>query len=195
MRSRKTAGGGFIAGTGAQSPRGWVRVTPAAAFSPRDTAEGGVIFKKKMWLSNGFYHGSVLHRDLWSSSDGATWVRVLDNTPYDGYSELAVYRDKLWAVKGTVWNSDDGVDWKPVSPRTPFGVRGYGELVVFRDRLWQLGSGKDVWHTADGVTWAVRPQSQSGGSAMPWRHGFRPRTSHGGHRQRCQFGRSGLVRT
>ena len=153
MRSRKMAGGGFIAGTGAQSPRGWARVTPAAAFSPRDTAEGGVIFKKKMWLSNGFYHGSALHRDLWSSSDGATWVRVLVNTPYVGYSEMVVFKGRLWAIKGSVWNSMDGVRWKCVLDKTPFGGRGYGEALVHGGKLWQLGSGPDVWSSPDGINW------------------------------------------
>jgi len=147
----------------------WERVAGPCAFSIRDTAEPAV-FQDKMWLSNGYEKVGALVRDLWRSSDGATWFKVLDQTPYDGYSELAVYRDKLWAVKGTVWNSDDGVDWKPVSPRTPFGVRGYGELVVFQDRLWQLGSGKDVWHTADGVTWecaqAEAPYGERYGSAV-----------------------------
>jgi len=130
----------------------WQLMSPACAFSIRDTAEPAV-FRGLMWLSNGYVHGDVLERDLWRSADGVQWTRVLDKTPYDGYSELAVHRDKLWAVKGSVWNSDDGLDWKLVNPRTPFGVRGYGELVVFKDRLWQLGSGPDVWHSEDGVHW------------------------------------------
>ena len=130
----------------------WERVAGPCAFSIRDTAEP-VVFQDKMWLSNGYEKEGTLIRDLWQSSDGAVWNRVMDDTPYDGYSEMAVYRDKLWAVKGSVWNSEDGLAWKQVSAQTPFGVRGYGELVVFKDRLWQLGSGKDVWHTADGATW------------------------------------------
>lgn len=130
----------------------WVRVVDKAAFSPRDTAEG-VVFRDKMWLSNGYVAGGKLVRDLWSSGDGVKWDLMTDPTPYDGYSEMVVYDGKMWAVKGSVWNSSDGMSWKLVSPKTPFGVRGYGELVVFRGRMWQLGSGKDVWNTADGVQW------------------------------------------
>ncbi len=75
----------------------------------------------------------------------------MEPTPYDPYCEPAVYRNKLWAVKGSVWNSEDGLHWSCVNPKTPFGVRGYGELVVFQDMMWQLGSGPDVWRTRDGV--------------------------------------------
>ncbi len=131
---------------------GWVEVTAKAAFSPRDTAEDAV-FAGKMWISNAYYHGNVLTRDLWSSTDGATWTRVLANTPYDGYSELVVYGGKMWAIKGSVWVSADGASWKRVAESTPFGARGYGEVVVHRDRMWQLGSGKDVWYTTDGANW------------------------------------------
>lgn len=130
----------------------WVRVVEKTAFSPRDTAED-VVFGGKMWISNGYVAGGKLVRDLWSSSDGVTWELVSDNTPYDGYSEMVVYEEKIWAVKACVWNSSDGGNWKQVSEKTPFGATGYGELVVFRGRMWQLGSGKDVWNTADGVKW------------------------------------------
>jgi hypothetical protein len=130
----------------------WVQVTESAAFSTRDTAEEAV-FRNKMWISNGYYHGGVLTRDLWNSSDGLTWTEVSSATPYDGYSEMAVYRDKLWAVKGSVWSSPDGIGWTQVLEETPFGPRGYGELVVHNGKMWQLGSGNDVWNTEDGETW------------------------------------------
>jgi hypothetical protein len=123
-----------------------------AAFSPRDTSEG-VIFGGKLWLSNAYHNGNVLVRDLWSSEDGVAWTQVSDATPYDGYSEMAVYRGRWWAVKGSVRSSADGLEWTRVLEQTPFGARGYGELVVHNDRMWQLGSGADVWCTTDGVNW------------------------------------------
>jgi hypothetical protein len=146
-----------------QSPNGsepkaltgsWEQVTEEAAFSPRDTAED-VVFGGKMWISNGYYHGGVLTRDLWHSTDGVTWTRVSEATPYDGYSEMVAYQGKMWAVKGSVWQSDDGLTWTRLLEETPFGARGYGELVVFKDRMWQLGSGNDVWHSSDGVNWTA----------------------------------------
>jgi len=103
----------------------------------------------------------VLHRDLYWTEDGATWTQVGGETPYDGYSEMAVYEDKVWAVKSSVWNSEDGINWSLVLDETPFGVRGYGELVVHNDRLFQLGSGRDVYSSSDGATWE-RVQADTG---------------------------------
>jgi hypothetical protein len=130
----------------------WIQASPECAFSIRDTSEPAV-FRDRMWLSNGYYHGGLLTRDLWQSRDGTEWTLVSDQTPYEGYSEMIVYRDKLWAIKGSVWNTDSGLEWKQVSAQTPFGSRGYGELVVFQDQMWQLGSGTDVWRTEDGISW------------------------------------------
>lgn len=147
----------------------WELVTEHAEFSPRDTSEDAV-FGGKMWLSNAYHVGNVLVRDLWSSSDGKAWTCVSENTPYDGYSELAVYEGKIWAVKESVWNSADGINWVQVSETTPFGVRSYGELVVHAGKMWQLGSGADVWSTTDGVKWDLvvekAPYGDRGGSAI-----------------------------
>ncbi|MBP8954290.1 MAG: hypothetical protein KBI47_17975 [Armatimonadetes bacterium] len=141
-------------GTATEGPlRGkWVRMAEHTDFTPRDTAEDFVL-DGKMWISNAYHNGNVLVRDLWNSSDGMVWTKISDATPYDGYSEMAVYKGKVWAVKGSVWNSPDGINWTQVCEKTPFGVRGYGELVVFKDELWQLGSGADVWRTSDGMNW------------------------------------------
>ncbi len=147
---------------GEAQPSSWVCVTKEAAFSPRDTAED-CVFDGKMWISNGYYHGNVLTRDLWWSTDGATWTRVSEATPYDGYAEMVAYDGKMWAIKGSVWNSTDGLNWTQVLEKTPFGTRGYGELVVFDGKIWQLGSGKDVWHTTDGVNWTCATDDASSG--------------------------------
>jgi len=148
---------------------GWQRVAEHAAFSPRDTSEG-VVFQGQMWLSNAYHNGNVLVRDLWRSADGATWTLVSDATPYDGYSEMVVYHDKIWAIKGSVWTSEDGEHWTQVAEETPFGVRGYGECVVFQGRIWHLGSGADVWSTTDGIDWkcheTIAPWGQRAASAV-----------------------------
>jgi hypothetical protein len=147
----------------------WVCVTKEAAFSPRDTAED-LFFEGRMWLSNGYYHGNVLSRDLWNSTDGKTWILVNDATPYDGYSEMVVFNDKMWAVKGSVWNSNDGKMWTQVCEKTPFGVRGYGEVVAHDGKMWQLGSGEDVWNSTDGVKWTCAceqaPYGKRGAAAV-----------------------------
>ncbi len=74
--------------TAEAKPSSWVCVTEEAAFSPRDTAED-CVFDGKMWISNGYYHGGVLTRDLWWTTDGETWTRVSEATPYDGTPPMA----------------------------------------------------------------------------------------------------------
>lgn len=75
-------------------------------------------------------------------------------TPYDGYSEMVVYQNKIWAVKESVWSSPNGTTWTQVLNKTPFGETAYGmELEVLKDKMWQLGAGANVWNTTDGVNW------------------------------------------
>ena len=125
----------------------WTMVTEHAAFSARDTGNSAV-FIGKMWLSNGYPDFS---QDLWSSSDGATWEKAVEPTPYDIYSQLTVYNGKLWAISSTVWSSEDGVHWVMVRDNTPFI---YGQnLVVNAGRMWVLGNGSEVWSSTDGVDW------------------------------------------
>ncbi len=137
---------------------GWVRVLDEAAFSARDTAEN-CVFAGKMWLSNGWAPPQELVRDLWCSSDGRDWKRVLEETPYDPYSEMVAYKDRMWAIKGSVWSTTDGIKWERVAEKTPYGALGYGEAVVHHDRIWQLGSGEQVWSTDDGVNWTCATQN------------------------------------
>lgn len=147
----------------AESLPEWELVAEEADFSPRDTAED-CVFDGKMWLSNGYYHGNVLHRDLYSSTDGVRWARVNMSTPYPGYSELVTYRGKMWAIKDEVWTSTDGVNWEQVCEQTPFGTRGYGEAVVFDGKIWQLGSGDDVYWTEDGANWTCATENAAYGN-------------------------------
>ena len=155
----------------APSERIWTCVTPHAPFTPRDTAED-FVFRGRMWLSNGWRSSATrkpeeeLTRDLWCSSDGRRWTRVSDATPYDPYSEMVVFQDKVWAIKASVWNSTDGEHWVRVLDKTPFGARGYGEAVVFKDRIWQLGSGCDVWCSPDGVNWTCAVDKAPFGTRM-----------------------------
>ncbi|HOZ45773.1 MAG TPA: hypothetical protein PLO37_08235 [Candidatus Hydrogenedentes bacterium] len=141
----------------------WQRVIEEAPFSPRDTAED-LVFGGKMWLSNGYAHGNVLSRDLWCSADGRTWTLVNGATPYDGYSEMVAFHDKMWAIKGSAWCSEDGVTWTQMAEKTPFGARGYGETLIHNDAIWQLGSGADVWTSADGISWACEIEQAAYGA-------------------------------
>ena len=138
----------------------WEMVIDQAAFSPRDCG-ASLVYDGKMWLSNGYYHGGILTRDLWHSTDGAEWMRVHEDTPYDGYSPLVVHDGKMWAVSRTIWTSTDGVEWIQVQEADP-EARQVGVPVAFRGEIWTLGS--QIWKTFDGITW------QCVNAETPW-HG------------------------
>ena len=143
------------------APPAWEKVIDHAAFSPRDSAKP-LVYQGKMWLGNGYYHGNKLSRDLWSSTDGKTWTLVNPATPYDGYSELVAYKDRMWAIKQSVWHSTDGVTWTKVADKTPFGAAH--KVVVHEDRMWQLAGGAGVWNSTDGVHWTcVNPRTPFAG--------------------------------
>ncbi len=143
----------------------WELVTESAQWGPRDTAEP-FVFDRKLWLSNGYYHGNVLYPDLWYSETGENWWCALEKTPYPAYAEMVVYEGKVWAIKGEVWNSSDGENWEQVADETPFGTRGYGEAVVHNGKIFQLGSGSDVYSTTDGVSWECVNSSAPYGSRV-----------------------------
>lgn len=98
--------------------------------------------------------------------DGRIWVMggqtmpafARDTTPAGARETF--YRD--------VWTSTDGRNWRQVTPKEPcWTARGMiGGSAVFQNRIWLLGGGtydtpttptrkfhRDVWSTADGVSW------------------------------------------
>lgn len=113
----------------------WQKVATNAPFGPRDGA-GAITFNGKMWLIGG-WNGDrfplVCANDVWSSSDGATWVQerpnsFLDVTTFNyasdwegrHYSGYHTFDGKMWIVGGDpvqghyqtdVWSSSDGRTW------------------------------------------------------------------------------------
>ena len=139
--------------SGESASPSWVRVTERANFEPRDTADG-FVYNGKMWMSNGYFGSeAAAYHDLWCSDDGVSWTLVNAATPYDDYSGMVVFQDKIWAIGRTVWSSTDGEHWTRISAKTPFGTGRSGEVVAFRGRIWRLGVDDDVWSTTDGLTW------------------------------------------
>jgi hypothetical protein len=140
----------------------WTLATQSAEFNPRDT-NWTTVFKGKMYTGNGWYHGGAYSRDLWASSEGRTWILVSDNTPYEPFSQLTVFKDKMWAIGGGVWSSENGKDWKAELAATPFGV--WGETVVHKGILWRIATGDyGVWKSSDGIHWELANKDPQFGS-------------------------------
>ncbi|MDA0748796.1 MAG: hypothetical protein O2954_19945 [bacterium] len=160
----------------------WVCITEKAAFAGRDGA-GALTFRDKMWLLGGWNpkdkvnFPDVCNSEVWSSSDGETWVEVNERAPWEGRhtAGYAVHDDKMWIVGGDgnqgryqndVWFSEDGVQWQPVSDSVPWGPRALHHTVAFDGKIWVMGGQtvpqfakeeeafyQDVWNTEDGKNW------------------------------------------
>jgi hypothetical protein len=156
----------------------WDLVTNQAGWSPR-LAAGAVAFKGRLWILGGtenYYFGDdkSLKNDVWSSPDGKTWTRVVEQAPWSprAYHAAVVHGGKIWVLGGgnyvptyhaqnDVWSSADGVHWEQATEHAPWPPRLWFSAVDFRDRLWVLGGWSnnpsknwgDVWHSKDGKTW------------------------------------------
>jgi hypothetical protein len=58
------------------TPRDWVKVTDRAGWQPRDSS-GEIVYKDRLWLLGGWFESfAAPPRDVWSSTDGASWTLV-----------------------------------------------------------------------------------------------------------------------
>ncbi|MBI5449126.1 hypothetical protein HY948_02300 [Candidatus Gottesmanbacteria bacterium] len=113
--------------------------------------------------------GKIYNNDVWSSGDGATWVRNIDRaiwSPRTGAGAVS-YRGALWMTGGRgesgylndVWYSLDGIMWIRATGKAAWLPRSDHSMVVYGGRMWIIGgyaSGgrlKDVWSSYDGKTW------------------------------------------
>jgi hypothetical protein len=125
--------------------------------------------------------GGSDRNDVWSSSDGRTWIQVTGAAPWSGRADhtSVVMGGKMWVMGGTdlrydpsqrepkndVWYSADGADWTLATSDAVWEPRSGHTSVVFADRIWVVnGVGRflgpdfangqrDIWSSEDGVTW------------------------------------------
>jgi len=152
--------------------RSWNKAVEHAEWSPRKN-HSVVVFKNQLWLFGG--ETSVdehkapdeFVNDVWTSSDGMRWTKVLDEAPWAvrGNPRLIVFKDKLWLVGGQghsdVWNSSDGKSWKKVAEESPWKDRYDYGLMSLDNLMWVYGGREsnprnaynDVWFSPDGKNW------------------------------------------
>jgi hypothetical protein len=153
-----------------------------------------LVFRDKIWVMGGQTIPRIaqaeefFHRDIWTSTDGASWERVMPKEPYWPQRGMIggsiVFKDRVWILGGgtydtpkvperkffnDVWSSADGIVWKRHVEHAPWQGRQYHDVAVFDDRMWVLegysqpgGNRNDVWYSANGVNWYEVPQT-------PWK--------------------------
>lgn len=138
-----------------------------------------ITHNNKLWVIGG--HTSQTYNDVWSSEDGANWVRVLSATSSESATQFGQLRDfsavsyngKMWVIAGhdmnangdtnDVWSSTDGKTWTKVPPAdgvAKFDPRADARLLVHNNKMYLLGGTRtsstafqDIWSSTDGSTW------------------------------------------
>ncbi len=161
--------------------RHWEQVTADAPWGPR-VLHHTVAFQDALWVMGGqtlppFAPApEVFYNDVWRSTDGATWERVLAHAPWAPRGMIggaAVWRGRLWLLGGgtydtpqqperrfyrDVWSTADGSTWTCHTEQADWGPRDYHDVAIFDDKIWVLegwyhGNRNDVWYSDDGTHW------------------------------------------
>jgi len=120
----------------------WVahRETGLPAASPQAV----VAFDGALWiLGHGRWEGAT--NDVWTSSDGAHWRRVLAAAPWVArtYPGVGVTGGRLWVIAGAghrdVWSSADGQEWVRSNADLPGPPRTANLIVSTRGAVWVFG--------------------------------------------------------
>ena len=140
----------------------WKLETAKAAWSPRAYHQA-VTLGDRMYVIGGGNYVPTYHakNDVWSSSDGVTWICETDAAPWAPrlWFSAAVYRGRIWVLGGwskekdnfgDVWHSTDGKTWQRLETKTCWKARHEHSVFVFKDKLWVAGGharplSNEVW--------------------------------------------------
>jgi formylglycine-generating enzyme required for sulfatase activity len=165
----------------------WVQVADVAPWGPR-AGHNALIFGPRMLVLAGESADAegnrVVHRDVWSTSDGAAWTLLLDEAPWPARSDaaVAILHDALWLLGGRdgegallhdVWRSEDGVTWTEVTASGIWGPRAGHAALEYRGHLVVIGGEApggsargDVWFSSDGRDWSQTTQTEPYGARI-----------------------------
>jgi hypothetical protein len=154
----------------------WQQVTDSAEFGSR-YGHSVTVFKGNMFVIGGKKSEDTFASDIWQSSDGSTWRKVLGaDFLRRNYHTVTEFNNRLWMIGGLgesqyesclndVWSSEDGRTWRPEADAAPFSRRyGHGAYVV-NNSLFVTGgmydgfTGSkylyDAWSSPDGINWTL----------------------------------------
>jgi len=170
----------------------WTQATSSAGWSAR-SGHASVVFDdgsgEKMWVMGGDQvigscngSGNRLCRDVWHSTDGATWTQATASAGFERrtFHGSVVFDNKMWVLGGAdyparkndVWYSTNGITWTEATSAADWSARLVPASVVYNNKIWVMSgeSKNDVWSSKDGLTW-----SQATASA-PWSSRSHPKS-------------------
>lgn len=173
----------------------WTQVAASVPWAPR-VLQYALAFDGRVWIMGGqqvpatlvprpnpYPATPVYYSDVWTSFDGANWVRV-GSLPHalGMICGAVVFQNQMWVIGGgtygddtqdaagvpynEVWSSSDGFNWTQ-HPNAPWPARRYHSVAVFDNQIWVMaGIGNDgqpdkndVWHSPDGANWTQLPST------------------------------------
>lgn len=149
-------------------------LTDNAAF-PKRAYSTTVAFNGKLWVIGGQNEAGDPLGDVWSSSDGVTWVLAQDAPPFGAIHQhyAIVFNNKLWiyggvrgaSVSRAIYSSEDGITWTEEAEITPFNQYNNMTMTVFNNKLWRiagyngnlpdLSNERHVYSSTDGLNWIL----------------------------------------
>ena len=153
----------------------WTCAAAHAPYGPR-FASAAVAFRGKLWVMGGavertnsppekVYPKFSTFNDVWCSSDGADWSRVIEHAPWTQRMWFVpiIHADRLWIIGGfdnvhranfdDVWWTEDGIKWQRLETKTKFSPRHEVTAYVQDNSLWVVAGNSwplmnDVWKLA-----------------------------------------------
>jgi hypothetical protein len=150
----------------------WQCAIADAPFGPR-FGSAVAVYGERLWLLGGatteasappekHYPKYTTHNDVWCSSDGVQWTRVIEHAPWAErmWFVSQVYAGKLWIIGGfsnrksvnfaEVWYTEDGKTWHEYRSAAMFSPRHEVTPYVFNGSLWVVDGNmwplmNDVW--------------------------------------------------
>jgi hypothetical protein len=129
------------------------------------------VLGRRVWAL-GTFNDAARRSDVWVSSDGRSWARVVEHAPWSaapGYAVLA-HAGRLWVLDAmrAIWSSTDGRRWTQVCACGPWSADADFGAASYRGRIWVVGDDARVWSSADGARWLpVTPRAAWGARFRP----------------------------
>ncbi len=134
-----------------------------------------VSFRGSIWLLGGD-DGAGTRNDVWRSTDGLNWIKVMDNAPWSPRTGASafVFRNRLWLIGGgndnglanDVWFTNDGEEWiqatNEIAPDKPFGYA----VAIYDNKIWLVAL--DAEGAADGRMLVSEDGARWRGLNAPW---------------------------